>query len=294
MYNDITKGRRVQEVDLWDEVPYYTKASRQGKYAEVISMSDKPQQAVRKLSKTHYEIIRGSRKGEVCEYNLNETKQVEGILKSMKKLKGIIRANFGNGECEKHITLTYRKNMRDSEKFYRDFNVWIKRVKRKYPHHNFEYVAIAEPQERGAWHMHLLIKTNREEWYPDFIPLTKAWREVIGGGGTFVCRDIEAKDVGSYFMAYMTDIVPQDIVDSGDKEAMSKARQKGARIHLYPSGMRFYRCSKGIVRPKYIKTTIEDISKEYPKMIRAKGYEVIAEDEKVIMHLEYRTMKKDK
>jgi hypothetical protein len=63
----------------------------------------------------------------------------------------------------------------------------------------------------------------------------------------------DVDDVGRYLTAYLTDIA----IDSDDTsnpppssdDAKNKKFVKGGRLALYPTGFRFFRCSKGVKRP---------------------------------------------
>ena len=54
------------------------------------------------------------------------------------------------------LTLTYRENMTDRARMARDFDVFMKRIRRIFP--GFEYVCVFEEQKRGAWHAHLAVQ----------------------------------------------------------------------------------------------------------------------------------------
>ena len=53
------------------------------------------------------------------------------------------------------LTLTYRENMTDRDRMARDFDVFMKRLRRVVP--GLEYVCVFEQQKRGAWHAHIAV-----------------------------------------------------------------------------------------------------------------------------------------
>ena len=57
-------------------------------------------------------------------------------------------------------------------------------------------------------------------------------------------------------MAYVTNL-------KIDNEWEKKKSIKGARLYLYPKGVRIYRRSKGIINPKKITTTKRELGKLY-------------------------------
>lgn len=197
---------------------------------------------------------------------MSETKQATNLKGAIKRLRYIIRANFGyNSENEAHITLTYKGSMQDTEKLKRDLQVFLKRLRRGYPNHTLDYVAVMEPHGHGGWHIHLLLKSDRPVWlangvddYLCYDKVREMWRAAIGGGGGTRHERLpeDVTDLGRYFGAYFDTAIPEDVELSGDREAIkkaSKAAVKGSRLHFYPADFKFYRTSKGIIRPKSVK-----------------------------------------
>jgi len=297
MDNHNTSARKVQEVEIIDIPSHHTVyATKQGKYAEVSHLERKPIATIRKLDKDRYQVIKT---GEVKFFNHNRSgeKQIAHMRKSMMRLRGIIRANFGeNPKHERHITFSYRSNMQDAEKLMRDFQRWYERLKYHHKSHKYDYIAIAEPQERGAWHLHLLLKSDKPLWL-DYNQLGDWWRAVTGEDcGNPQHEEIPDGDVGAYFVAYFTTVVDEDIELSGDKEAIkkaAKAAQKGSRLHFYPPYFKFYRCSRGIRRPKPEEMAKHVIESEFSELLNAKRYEVADDMGNVIQRVQKMTIKKE-
>lgn len=263
--------RRELPRDVYDFE--FVKASVQGeKYLEATHMEKPVYPHVVRLDKERYQVIST---GEVKEYCRKDTKSVENVRKSMETLKGLIRTNFTEtAENQLFITLTYKKNMRDAEQLYTDFKKFFQKLKRAKSTHKFEYIAVAEPQGRGAWHLHVLLKsTNQAVLFIDNKELSKIW----GHGFTDTQRMDMTDDVATYFMSYFTCTLSGDgeslLADEEEAQLSSaeksKRRVKGGRLHLYPVGFRFYRTSRGIRRPDVVTDTVGSIKGRYgePKVI---------------------------
>lgn len=160
-------------------------------------------------------------------------------------LRRLINNNFIGSASELHIVLTYGGDfagkMTDPKKLYEDFRRFWDRFKRKYP--MCAYIAIAEPQRTGSWHMHVLMK--RLDNNPLYIPKDQL-DELWGHGFTWV-SSLEGNDnIGVYFMAHLKNV---DLYENDDQPSDKKCIIKGARLALYPPKFKLYRCSKGILKP---------------------------------------------
>lgn len=215
--------------------------------------------------------------GEIREFEHSENRQqnYNSLRQTFKKLRYLINNNFIGNPNELHVTLTYKTNMTDTKRLYSDFKRFITRLKRKYQSKStIDYITVVEPQERGAWHCHVLLRFNdlekvflsnnlvRELWEQGRIVSTKSLQDV--------------DNIGAYLSAYLADI---DIDDVKGKENALKANSegyeiktkivdgkekkfiKGGRLHMYPPGMNIYRKSKGIVKPERKEMRFKDIKK---------------------------------
>ena len=191
----------------------------------------------RKLSKNEMmDIITG----EIIEVENSKSRdeQLGSLRRTIRRLRMIINANFYGDPNELFITLTYRENMTDVKRLYRDFEKFYKRLRRRYKEYKFEYINAIEPQLRGAWHIHLLLKAMNVKYL--HIPneeIAKLW----GYGFTKTKRIESVDNIGAYLSAYLTNI---------------EGGGKGARLYLYPSGVNIYRTSRGIKKPYIIKGEI--------------------------------------
>lgn len=177
----------------------------------------------------------------------------ESLHRTFQRLRRMVNANFLGGDNQLWVTLTYAENVRDTEKVYKDFKVFLKKVRRRYE--NLEYINVLEPQKRGAWHMHVMLKTDKgSKLYISNEEMSKLW----GHGFVRVQRLNESDNIGAYLTAYLTDMEYDGDDDTEGRKVElknGKAIEKGARLDMYPANMQIYRASRGIRRPKSIRTT---------------------------------------
>ena len=175
--------------------------------------------------------------GEIIKCKKSETRNdnVVSLKRTITKLRDLINCNFFGADNELFITLTYKENMKDYKKLYKDFDVFYKKLKYRFKDTEFCYISTIEPQQRGAWHVHLLLKAlNKDCLYIDNSVIAELW----GNGFCKTKRIDNVDNVGAYLSAYLTDIID-------DK----KGKRKGARLHLYPAGINIYRHSRNCKRP---------------------------------------------
>lgn len=251
--------------------------------------------------------------GELKKFNRTENRgqNYSGMRKSMKAVRDLINCNVTDPSRVRWMTFTYAENMRDSKRLYNDRGAFWKRVIRWHKKMGLlvpEYICIAEPQGRGAWHLH-------ELWlYPDKAPYLP--NDVIAGlwehGFVTVKKLDDVDNVGAYVTAYLCDVPEDEAVSSGmdingmevkeveitldDGTKQNKKYVKGARLHLYPSKMNFYRTSRGIKRPiiewipeKRAKEKVSGGALTYSKTIR-----MTDDDYSNDIHYEYYNMVRGK
>lgn len=223
-----------------------------------------------KIDKDHYVDCNS---GEIKKFNHKEKRvdNINSLKRSMKKLRDLINANFRGGKNEGFWTFTYAENMTNSEQLYNDFKKFWQKFKRwalkNLGTDKFEYINVVEPQGRGAWHCHVLVKC--EELERLFVPnevLANLW----GHGFVKIKGLTEVDNVGAYLSAYFADIEfseeERQAVGVDTREMCKMASEgfelvervvdgqkkkfiKGGRLHLYPTGMKFYRSTRGIKKP---------------------------------------------
>lgn len=298
MTNDNTKKLTIQpreKISIRSDAT--VKTTLQGdRFAEVLYMSKTPKQTIKKLDKHHYLVLKTN---EIREFEEHAQKQRNSLSRTFAELRGIIRANFdGEGDNQVFLTLTYAENMKDPERLYEDFDLFWKRLKYHLKGHKLEYVAVAEPQARGAWHMHVMIKSDQPVLYIDNKLLTtfqphprikdRAYRDpktrkpVINGGiwghGYTTCERLKGDDRGRYYEAYFTSLEFDDQTIVQARKGTKKYK-KGARLPLYPLYFKLYRCSRGIVRPHAAEADYGLVVKEYGKPYHVSSYDVLKDGE---------------
>lgn len=212
---------------------------------------------IQKLNKTEYMVLST---GEIKQYELtdNRGENIAGIKETMKNLRRLINNNFVGASGEKHIIMTYKENMTDLDRLHKDYKKFWEKFKYKYP--NSEYIAVAEPQGRGAWHLHVLMKTDEK-----FIKNSEI-AEMWGQGFTKTLPLESVDNIGAYLSSYFADLEVEEVEPGTPcnlkiKDVQGKKYVKGARLRLYPAGMKIYRTSKGIIKPTEEKIKYSEIKK---------------------------------
>ena len=201
--------------------------------------------------------------GEIKEFSpkaANRSESINSLYQTMKRLRYLINNNFNSSKNELFLTLTYSENMQDSERLYKDLDKFYKRLRYKYRDiSSIDYLNVIEPQRRGAWHCHILVRFNDLEKI--FIPNSEL-ADIWGNGFVSIKAVDKVDNLGAYLTAYLTDMSfedldPQYFIDNNIKELElkivdDKKYVKGARLYMYPPGINIYRHSRGIKKPDRI------------------------------------------
>lgn len=211
--------------------------------AEMTFLKSTPAQGIKKLSKTHYEVIKT---GEIKEFEVKEKKQATNLVKTFTKLRQMINTNFEVNDSELFITCTYKENMQDTERLYTDFEKFNKRLN-YFVKRELVYIVVMEPQGRGAWHIHMLVKAvDGGCLYIDNREMEKLW-----GFGWTETKRLKGDNPGAYFSAYFTN-TPEENEEHGGLIAdpkKAKKYKKGGRLEYYPKDFKFFRCSRNAKKP---------------------------------------------
>ena len=223
---------------------------------------------IQKLDKDHGVDLRT---GELIEFkhNLNRSEDTASVAQSLKRLRDLINANLTDPRKALWVTLTYEENMTDPKRLYQDYRRFWQRLsyyleKRGLP--SAEYIIAAEPQGRGAWHLHcLFLFPCKAPFIPnsDIERMWKNQKKDHGKGFTKTKGLTGIDNPGLYLTAYLGDMELNEAIAAGNAKGhisqkdtedehgnhQKKAIVKGARMHLYPSGFNLYRCSRGIKKP---------------------------------------------
>lgn len=211
-----------------------------------------------KISKDKYM----TRDGEIKDFDKKSVTRADNLgsmNKTLNNLRDLINNNFFGMQSELWVTLTYKQNMTDIQTLRDDYEQFIRKLRRKYG--ALDYIYAIEPQERGAWHIHALIKSSSNK--PLYIPndvVAKKWKQ----GFTKTKRLHSSDNVGMYLTAYLanldvTDTDMENDINTYTPENTNKRIKKGGRLHLYPANINFYTCSNGIKQPKKLDGTKYEI-----------------------------------
>ena len=229
----------------------------------------------RKLDKDHYRDANGI----VHEYKHTENRQqsIKSVRRSLNKLCDIINANTTDLSRCRWVTLTYADNMTDLAQLAKDWGIFLKKARRKWG--KFEYIAVKEPQARGAWHLHVIMifEGNAPRIAND--DLFKMW----GKGYVKVKGMTEGVDFGLYFTASLRDLTKSEaekagIVTADRKVSADKKYIKGARLELYPRNMRIFEHSQNINKPKKETMTKSQANQRVKDMKKVSQYTTFPKD----------------
>lgn len=242
---------------------------------------------IKKLSKDEYVDLNT---GEIKEFKHSENRKesYNSLRQTFKKLRYLINNNFQGNPNELHIILTYADNMTDTKRLYNDFKRFMTRLKRQYVNTTIDYLSVVEPQARGAWHYHLLIRFNDlDKVYISNSDLAKLWEQ--GFVKILSLKDVD--NIGAYLSAYLADVeLTEDTIGMALNESRdvqikivkgeAKKFVKGGRLHMYPSGMNLYRKSKGIEMPERKNMKYRELKKivKHNQPHYSKSYEIEKDD----------------
>ena len=244
---------------------------KQGAVADMVFTDKKPVQGVRKISKSQYVVI-GT--GEIKEYRQTDTKQADSLRKTFTKLRQLINTNFHVNDSELFLTLTYAENMQDPERLYIDYKNFFKRLRYSLENRELAYIAIAEPQGRGAWHLHVLLKSvDGKHLYIDNRQMQELW-----GLGWTETKRLKGDNPGAYFVAYFQNTEEEHPGLIADPRKAKKFK-KGGRLKFYPKDFKFFRTSRNIEKPVSETMTYEKVLAEYGQPIYGQAFQLVEGEE---------------
>lgn len=205
--------------------------------------------------------------GEIKEFEKtsNRSQGLNSLRKTFKKIRYLINNNFVGARNELHIVLTYAENMTDPKRLYDDLDKFMKRFRYDYRKEStIDYINIVEPQERGAWHCHLLVRFNNLNSV--YLP-NEYVRERWGHGYVTIQGLKDIDNIGAYLSAYLSDVEVNEEytgpleVEEKEINGQKKKFVKGGRLYMYPTGMNIFRKSRGCDYPVREKIKYKDIKK---------------------------------
>jgi len=215
---------------------------------------------------------------------------------------------------------TVYAEMRDAKIFYDNFRKFMGRFRTKYESDcgRIEFICVKEPQgskNHYAWHAHLLIKfmdLRRAPFIDNEDVLQPMW-----GFGLTKCQSLKdinkaASYVSSHFDLpvdevdedFIKDVPPDLIVEKEitNLEGNAEIKQviKCGRLSLYPSGVKIYSSSNGMIPPEIRKMRFKTALKTVRGKMRtySKTIEIIDEDTGICLNKytvkQYQNKKKSK
>ena len=195
--------------------------------------------------------------GEIMEYSKNSPyKTKKEIVKAMKYLRELIQANFKGNFNELFITVTCRNEVTDIRKIKRYAKYFIKKLKKKYPEKQFEYIYKFERQENQNWHIHFLIKDikNKQLYIPNENietiwnrGFTKTQRVYDGSSTEERLLTQEDEELLSEEDATTNEALKS--IKATGKSVIANYMSKTSQLNDFPRGERIYVKSQGIIPP---------------------------------------------
>jgi hypothetical protein len=260
---------------------------------------------IQKISATQYV---DRRTGEVFKFNKTAETRADNpnsVKKTMRRLRDIINCNCTRPERCLWVTLTYKENMRDAARLYKDVDKFYKRLRYYLDKQNMprmESITAIEPQARGSLHCHCVwVFAARKAPFISNDVVQKLWQH----GFTSTKSLKSVKNPGAYLTAYLCDLelaqaawlgiggdaVKEVEAPDEDGKPVKKSVVKGARLKLMPKYVKLFRCSRGIKRPTVRKCTENEAMKIVgtAPLVYEKTISISNEAEKFINCINYRT-----
>lgn len=221
------------------------------------------EQRISKIDKNTYVVVAT---GEVKEFKHGESRKDDllSVKESLGRLRDYLNTNVVDVKCCRFLTLTYRDEMTDPARLYRDYKAFNRKCRKVYGH--YEYIVAAEVQRprspggMGVLHLHCVLIFDGKAPFMDNKTVAELW-----GQGFVNIRAIRnVTDIGRYLTAYLTDLplddlgkIPADlkpgqlkiVTVNADGAKVEKAILKGYRLKYLAAGFNLYRVSKGIKPP---------------------------------------------
>lgn len=201
--------------------------------------------------------------GEIRSFEKKPVTRMESensVRKTMRRIRELVQTNVTDPQKIRWITLTYAENMTDTKRLYEDFRRFNQRLVYDLKGRGISkpsYIAVAEPQRRGAWHLHVLyIWQNRPAPYITNLDLARIW-----GHGFTKITALKDENIANYLLAYLSDLdLPKNMNEFypesskgvktiSTESGQSKRVVKGLRLSLYPAHFNIVRHSRDIRKP---------------------------------------------
>lgn len=236
----------------------YCRKTVSGNVVEFLELSSQPvPPKIQKISADQYINLVS---GEICDFQKSDSRadNRDSLRKSFRQLRDLVNCNTTDNKRIHWVTLTYADNMTDTKQLYSDFDRFWKRFRRYCQKMNWnipQYIAAIEPQQRGAWHMHIIIIWDRKR---PFIDNNEVFAPMWGHGFTKIQGvPDDCDNLGAYLSAYLSDMALSEFEVGNAKKYI-----KGARLSLYPVGVQIFRHSRGVKLPTSEQLDLDDLEKE--------------------------------
>lgn len=97
---------------------------------------------------------------------------------------------------------------------------------------------------RGAWHLHIIYIFSKKAPFIENSILYDIWQQ---NGWVSIKKLTGISNVGVYLTSYLCNLDTSKLLEISsniDENEKKKSIIKGARLHLYPTHFRLYRCSR--------------------------------------------------
>ena len=144
--------------------------------------------------------------------------------RSSRRARTAVRRLVKSKNLDTMLTLTYQENMVDRARMARDFDVFMKRIRRVLP--GFQYVCVFERQRRGAWHAHIAVQRVQSHYLhrgvlvKSYDLLRSVWRAVVGAGNVDVskARRHSQRNI-SKLAGYLSKYLSKTFADGGEGDS---------------------------------------------------------------------------
>lgn len=188
--------------------------------------------SIKKISKSQYIVLRT---GEIKDFKNSNTKtddNIRSMRRALEDCRDLINASVVNEENAMALTLTYENIICDTKQVGKDFTAFIRKLRRQIA--DCEYIYVLELQKRGSWHIHAILIFDG--------PAPSISSEQIGSiWNKGIINSSQVKDIKRLSL-YLTAHV--------SKDKNGNTTIKGIPIEKYEKGMKVYRYSRGLKKPK--------------------------------------------
>lgn len=227
----------------------YTKHPKNNKEVRSEQTTVQPTDKVKRIDKNTYLDPRTNQERKY-KHNTERTQNESTFYRTRRELNWLILNNFSGGNQELFMTLTYAKSVLNPDGLSADFRNYMKRISNQLKGKcSLDYIVVREPHLSGSWHMHVLLRCNKEITTEIESVLIKNWKS----GAVHIQTIVQVNKLAAYLTSHLTHLI---IDEDGEDSIMidystmtTKNIMKNARLGLYPMQFRIYSSSKNIKKP---------------------------------------------